>query len=145
MTAALTAQKAHIQDNADGIILASSDSDFFSLIECLREVKFMVLAERDKISNTAIDEYEKTGVFVCMIDDFTSHLGDIQKGALNVGVSNYLTDHLNVNLNELLDEMYQKLRLDYSTKEKAKIRDNMIRNLKVQVDIDGELSIKVSE
>lgn len=55
----------------------------------------------------------------------------------------WYTDH---NMNgHTLNETHDMLRLDMSTQEKENFQRRMLRNLKVEVDESGEISIHIAE
>ena len=50
-----------------------------------------------------------------------------------------------VNILDTLNETHDMLRLDMSTQEKENFQRRMLRNLKVEVDESGEISIHIAE
>ena len=69
MTACITA--AHYKDGIDGIILASSDSDYWGLIDTIgATAKFFILCENGNISEKTIKALDDTRIPYCMLDDF---------------------------------------------------------------------------
>ena len=68
MSAFITA--AHYKDDVDGIILASSDSDYWGLIEALDTAKFYILCEREKMSSKNIIALNSHQIPYYRLDEF---------------------------------------------------------------------------
>ncbi len=62
--------KAHYENKIDSFIIASSDSDFWSLVKNLENASFLFLIEKDITSKAVIDKYSQNNVPYCVIDDF---------------------------------------------------------------------------
>ena len=63
----------HYRDGIDGFILATSDSDYWGLIDSISSTaKFFILGEKDKISEKNISALDRNRIPYCMLDDFNS-------------------------------------------------------------------------
>ena len=57
-------------NNMESIILASSDSDFWGLIQQLPSARFLVLNEKIKTSSAILDQLDKNNIPHCYMSDF---------------------------------------------------------------------------
>lgn len=62
--------KEFYQENVESMILASSDSDFWGLIQSLPAVRYFVLNESDKTSNVILEKFKEEGINYCFMDSF---------------------------------------------------------------------------
>lgn len=137
--------KEHLVNRTNSFMIAASDSDYWGLIRALSEADFMVLAERSKFSPETQRFYDEHGVNSCLIDDFAGNLNPIKEGALRCCVEKHINNLIAVNILDTLNETHDMLRLDMSTQEKENFQRRMLRNLKVEVDESGEISIHIAE
>lgn len=68
--------KSIYKDNVDSIILASSDSDFWSVIRDFSEANFLVMVEENQCSYNFKDALWSSNVFYCYLDRFKMPKGD---------------------------------------------------------------------
>ena len=62
--------REYYQENTESLILASSDSDFFGLIQNLPTARYFVLNESDKTSEKILVELNKNNINFCFMDSF---------------------------------------------------------------------------
>lgn len=62
--------KSFYEENTESVIIASSDSDFWSLIRYLPKIRFLVLNERDITSETIIEKLDINGIPHCFMNSF---------------------------------------------------------------------------
>ncbi len=62
--------KEYYQENTESLILASSDSDFFGLIQNLPMARYFVLNESDKTSEKILIELHNNNINFCFMDSF---------------------------------------------------------------------------
>ncbi len=62
--------KEFYQENTESLILASSDSDFWGLIQNLPEARYMVLNESDKTSPIILKKFNENQIPFCYMDSF---------------------------------------------------------------------------
>ncbi|MBQ8986388.1 MAG: hypothetical protein IJ100_03970 [Lachnospiraceae bacterium] len=136
--------REHYQNNVDGFLLASSDSDFWGLIKSLPTARFMVLLERDKYGNYLTDMFDLNGVGYCLMDHFAGNTDDIKIGALNKGVSEYLAERVQINLPELVEDLFSSLRVNMTDKQKDVYYNRLVKKLKVTVT-DGNMTVEIKE
>ncbi len=70
------------RNDVESIILASSDSDFWGLIENLPSARFLVLNERRKTSNIILGKLDEKNIWHCFLNDFA--LDKVQQFKTNV-------------------------------------------------------------
>lgn len=134
--------REHYQNNVDGFLLASSDSDFWGLIKSLPTARFMVLLEKDKYGTYLTDAFELNGISYCLMDHFAGNTDEIKIGALDRSVQEYLSGHIQISLPELTDSLYEELRVNMAEKQKQNYYNRLIRKLAIEIK-DGVLSIAV--
>ena len=145
MQLAVGVAREHFKNQVDGFLLASSDSDFWGLIRSLPDAKFMVLLEREKYGDYLTETLNFNGIGYCVMDDFAGHVDDIKSEALNRALLTYLSDHLEINLDNALEQIYPDLRLDFTEKQKRQYRDKIARALKIRIDNAGEMKIELGD
>lgn len=93
----------------DGItlfIIASSDSDFWGLIEILPNANFLVMYEYEKCGSAIKSALTQHGIYYCAIDDFyTAATEDMKRAVL----FEELEKHMPTLIGENLLELTQKL------------------------------------
>jgi len=133
--------KEHYQNQIDGFLLVSSDSDFWGLISSLPTAGFFVLIERQKTGVALKDALSTAAIPYCFIDDFTDNIRDIKVAVLVSEVNAYLTERAKININCMIDELLQKSRIDLSAEERKTFFEQHIKTLKPNIDVDGTLSM----
>ena len=85
--------KEYYQENTESLILASSDSDFWGLIENLPTARYFVLNESNKTSDKILLELQKNNIPFCFMDSFAQS-----------EVQNFKNEVLLKNLKKRIDE-----------------------------------------
>ena len=134
--------REHYQNNIDGFLLASSDSDFWGLIKSLPTARFMVLLEKDKYGTYLTDAFELNGISYCLMDHFAGNTDEIKIGALDRSVREYLAEHIQISLPDLTDRLYEELRVNITDKQKQNYYNRLVRKLAVEIK-DGFLTVNV--
>lgn len=62
--------KSFYEDQTESVIIASSDSDFWSLIKYLPKVRFFVMNETDRTSGAVIEKLDANNIAHCYMDEF---------------------------------------------------------------------------
>ena len=70
MSMALDISKEYYENDVDGALLVSSDSDFWAAIEKLDKVRFFVFKEFKKTSHTVIEKLDSNEISHCYLSDF---------------------------------------------------------------------------
>ncbi len=134
------------RDNITSFILCSSDSDFWALISSLPLAKFLVMIEYSKcgpdIKNALIDN----GTYYCAIDDFcTGNIKNFKMAVLHSELVSRVKDIVDINTREMLDDIFQSLRMDISEAEKQNFYKKYIQNMQLHIDKNGIMKIKVPD
>lgn len=133
--------KEHYQNQIDGFLLVSSDSDFWGLISSLPTAGFFVLIERQKTGVVLTDALSTAAIPYCFIDDFTDNIRDIKVAVLVSEVNAFLHEITKINTYNMIDELLQKSRIDLNTEERKTFYEQHIKTLKPNIDSDGTLSL----
>lgn len=139
--------KAVYRDNADSIILASSDSDFWSVIDAVEDAKFMVMAEREKCGNSFRTVLRENNIFYCYLDSFkTMEDNAFFKGVFKTELESIIAEEIKlINARELFVNALKQSRAEISHAEREMIYDKYIKGLKLTVDSEGNFKIVVPE
>lgn len=134
----------HYKNNVDSFVLVSSDSDYWGLISSLPDARFLVMIEREKCGPDMKAALANSGIFYCYIDDFYSGNSEaIKNSALFNELYRYLDDALKLNVNDMLDAAISATRITMTTQEKRQFYDKHIRQMKLIIDPDGNVSIEL--
>ena len=78
------------------------------------------------------------------MDDFAGNTDAIKVGALNMGVREYLADRVEIELNDLVENLMDEMRVNMTQKQKDAYYTRLVKNLTIVVK-DGVLRIDVKE
>ncbi len=139
--------KAVYKDNADSIILASSDSDFWSVIDAVQDAKFMVMAEREKCGNNFKNVLRENNIFYCYLDSFkTMENNAFFKGVFKTELESVIAEEMKlINARDLFVAALKRSRAEISYTEREMIYDKYIKGLRLTVDSDGNFKIVIPE
>lgn len=107
--------KEYYQENTESLILASSDSDFWGLIQNLPTARYFVLNESDKTAEKILVELNKNNINFCFMDSFAQ--SEVQEFKNQVLLNNLKRriDEFNdsgvfeiMNPEELLDTVFEE-------------------------------------
>ena len=128
----------------DSIVVVSSDSDYWALIEAMPEAKFLVMLEREKTGFYIKNALAGAGIFYCYIDDFHSgNSSDIKVTALLNEVKRYLDRYIRINANDMVKDAFRLTRMKMTDAEQKRFYDKYIRSLYLEIDKDGNLSVQI--
>jgi len=138
--------KAFYKENIDAFILASSDSDYWGLINELDEARFLVMVESGKVGTAIRKTLEDSGITYCYIDDFcTGNSYEIKVEALLAEVRKTIQNSLSLNVSEMMENAYTVTRADMSEAERRQFFNRYIKPMKLVVGSDGEAKIVLGE
>lgn len=139
--------KAVYRDGADSIILASSDSDFWSVIDSVDDAKFIVMAERDKCGHSFKNLLRENDIFYCFLDTFkTMENNSFFKGVFRSELETVLTNNFNLgSAKELFGNVIRNSRAEISPAEKEMLFNKYIKGLKLKIDAEGNFKIEIPE
>ena len=145
----LGVSKAVYVDHRDSIVIASSDSDFFPLIQYLPEVKYYVMSESYQTSDEFINKLDEYNVPHCFMDDFSlAAIQPYKNAVLKKNLMKYI-DLVNkyntittLDVEELLDTVFRDsgISLEYQQlkQEEHDFYNKYIKKLKLVIDEDDE-------
>ena len=146
MTLAVGVCREFYSGSADSFVLLSSDSDYWALISMLPEAKFLVMVEYDKFSGSMRQAMEDAGIFYCYIDDFcTGNSDEVRMRALLGQLQARLDELVHFNVRELLQEVNRATRAEMGTHEGRRFYDKYVRQMKISIDAEGNLRLKLQD
>ena len=136
--------KAYYRDNVDSFILASSDSDFWAVMEDI-DANYLVMAEKESCGYTFRDVLRKNNIFYCYIDKFMIPEDDkFFKTVFCRELEKILEEKYNLgNAKDLLKEAVRQSRADISEGVFDNLYNRYIKGLKLTIDKSGNLKIIV--
>ena len=143
MSLSLDVCKEYYENNIDSVILVSSDSDYWELINRLDNVKFLTLVERDKISSALKEALINTGVYYCYAD--SSYSGE-KNGLREKIVFNMIQERISAvalpNVKECLDEALCECRIHLSEEELSAWEKKLLKNFTASITPEGKIDFK---
>lgn len=138
--------KAVYKDDVDSIILVSSDSDFWVVIEDV-PANYLVVVESDKCGHDFKDVLRKHNIFYCYMDKFIEYENNrffevVFKNELKTLISK---STVLPNANEMVNNALINSRTEISKTEKENLFKKYIKGLKIDVDNEGNLIIVLPE
>ena len=110
--------KAFYEKKIHDFILVSSDSDFFGLISSLPSCNFLVMVEREEVSNAVLDAMNEYETGYCFIDDFyTGDMESLHADALKMEINAFLKENTSVNIEKLFLSAARNARLELRKSE----------------------------
>ncbi|MCF0123450.1 MAG: NYN domain-containing protein [Ruminiclostridium sp.] len=134
------------KNDVDSVILVSSDSDYWALIQTLSDVQFLVLVESEKCGRDIKQALDERGIHYCYLDDFYTGASYTIK---TIAVSKYIQDHLDAavqfNVQSLLDEAIHSTWVSMTEKERSNYYERYLRKMKINITPDGDLSLVLGD
>ena len=139
--------KAIFKENVDSIILVSSDSDFWSVIDASEDVRYLVMVESEKCGYDFKNLLRNKDVFYCYLDKFMTPDDDrFFNLVFKTELEKILKERFSLgNANELLADVLQSCRAEASKAEKDMLLEKYIKTLSLGIDRDGEFIVKIAE
>lgn len=136
--------KACYKENVDSIILASSDSDFWSVIEDV-DAKYLVLVESDKCGPDFKNALRNNNIFYCYIDKFmTPDDNQFFKSVFCSELRKAIDNEFKLPCaNKLLDTAIIQSRAYISNTERENLYKEYIRKLKLDIDKNGNFTVVI--
>ncbi|MCD8147285.1 MAG: hypothetical protein LUD84_08445 [Clostridiales bacterium] len=143
--AANTCREVYL-NQVDSVILVSSDSDYWALIQSLPGIHFLVMLEKAKSGLQIRNALESQGRPYCFIDDFcTGATYAIKTKTLLSEVQNRLDEAVNLNARTMLDEAFHSTWVQMSDREKVNFYNRHLKTMRLKIAEDGQLRIVVGE
>jgi len=130
-------------NSVDSVILVSSDSDYWAMIQTLDDIKFLVLVEKEKCGRDIKEALSNSEIRYCYIDDFctsTSYKIKTQT-VLNEIKENIAARVAGINMNQLLADALKATWVKMSDSEKKQFYDRYLQKPRITVDADGKVEI----
>lgn len=132
------------QNDTDSFILASSDSDYWGLISAMPEAHFLVLVEEEKCGPSIKRAMIDAGITYCYMDDFcTGNSEDIKLQTVLVELKCSLAEKIDLNILDLLDDVYRRTRADMTTAERQQFYNRYIKPMRLTIDPDGTVRVQL--
>lgn len=140
----LTAEvvKDYYENNIQGFIVFSSDSDYWGLISSLPDAEFLMMYEDEKSSEKIKHLLQQNHISYCKIDDFcTGNIDAYKKRVLLSKFEKYTATLLDSNLWELTKRAYDESRIKATEEEKLQFYLKYIKTVKLHIDDEGNPSL----
>jgi len=132
------------KNKVDSFIIASSDSDYWGLIDSLPEAGFLVMAEREKCGNGIKTALDGRNIFFCYIDDFcTGDIEDYKIAALLFQTKLCLDELVNFNVEVFLDEVVRRTRVHMTDAEYTNFYNKYIRTMQLVIAKNGDVTVEI--
>ena len=140
MTLATRTCKEVYTNSVDSVILVSSDSDYWALIQSLADIDFLVMVERNKCGADILNALEQRNIVYCFLDDFCTNASyAIKTTTLLTELRSRLDTTLNININDMLDDVIHNTWVQMTPKEKQAFYDRYIKTMNIIIDPSGML------
>ena len=140
---AVEATKEHLSNEVDSIILLSSDSDFWALIQSLPTARFLLMVERDQVSPKLKFALKEKKIPYCTIDDYYSgELNSIKYEAMLDDIKDYIAEHLNLNINTLAEDATKSARVELSEREQNEFINQYLKTVKLVINEAGQIELE---
>ncbi|MBR2421338.1 MAG: NYN domain-containing protein [Oscillospiraceae bacterium] len=134
------------QNDITAFILVSSDSDYWGMIQTMPDTRFLVMVESMKCGPDIKNALENAGIMYCYIDDFcTGNSNKIKVAVMLKELRAYLERNIQINVNDMLDEVYRTTRAEMSAAEERQFYNKYIKSMRLSIAEDGQLKILVDE
>ena len=129
-------------NSVDSFLLASSDSDYWGLIQQLPDAKFLVMVEHSKCGPDIKAALDEAGIFYCYLDDFYSGTSeDIKLTALLTQMRSYIESAVHLNVNDMFNTALMNTRIEMAPAEKQQFYDKYIKQMSLSIAENGDVSI----
>lgn len=146
MKLTIEVSKEHYANGVNSFILCSSDSDFWPLMSSLQGVSFLVMMENYKIGDDLIREMDNSGIPYFSLDQFSDgNINEIKTKALTKQVERYIAEHVNLNVNDMLTDAYNRTRITMTDKEKQQFYNSYIKNMRLTIQPDGSVKVVLKQ
>ena len=138
--------KAVYRDEVDSIIIASSDSDFWSVIEDV-EAKYLVMVESEKCAHNFKDVLREHDVFYCYLDKFMTPEDNLFfKTVFRKELESLINKSFELgNAKDLFNDAIFMSRADVSESEQDALYNKYIKGLKLEIDKDDNFKLVIPE
>ena len=118
---------------------ALSDLSFLAIGDENHTIKCKEIIEKDL---ERLEKLEKVIQDYCYIDDFcTGNSDEVRLRAVLTQLQDKIDAQVNLNIRDLMKETIREARADMGTKEEARFYDRYIRQMKLEIDKEGNLRL----
>lgn len=156
-TMAVGISKEYYENDIESVILASSDSDFWGVINQMKKARFFVLNEFRKTSSTIIETLDKYGIQHCYMSDFAqdNRIQEFKSDVLYLGLLdrvenfNETGEFFPLDIEELLQDLFYEANISAEEGQLKKEKDAFYNKylkkglLVKPVEVDGRLRLKI--
>ena len=134
------------KEGITSFIIASSDSDFWGLIQGLPEADFLVMYEYDKCGQQIKNALSEHGIYYCSIDDFcTAGTEELKKAVLFSELEEHFPTLIGQNAMELTRKLYEETKVTATRKEMENFCNRYVKTLKLKVDSEGKFTVEIQK
>lgn len=126
----------HYQNQVDAFLVASSDSDFWALVEGLPMAQFLFMVQKDRFSCDMQSALTNREIPFCYLDDFYADNAEIQNDALLRELARTLESTLRLDLKALLQSALTKTRVLLNDKERDAFFQKHIKTIRLVIEED---------
>ena len=132
--------REHYQNHVDSFIIASSDSDYWGLISSLTDADFLLLVEREECAYSMKNVLTSSHIFYCYMNGFYTGGGsEMQTSALIKAVHHYLDSLFQLNVIDMMEEVYRVTRVNMSEAEKRQFYEKYVKPMHQGTDKNAML------
>ena len=126
-------------------IIASSDSDYWGLIESLPNAHFLVMYEYEKCGSAIKNALSQHGIYYCAIDDFcTAGTEDLKKTVLFSELEKHFPEIYGADPQELTLKIYENTKITATKKEMENFCSRYVKTLRLKL-VDGKFTIEIQK
>ncbi len=134
----------HYQNQVDAFLVASSDSDFWALVEGLPMAQFLFMVQKDRFGHDMQNALTNSEIPFCYLDDFFADNAEIQNDALLREVARTLETSLHLDLKSLFHRAVNKTRVLLNDKEQEAFFQKYIKTIRLVIEEDhARLSLNI--
>ena len=138
--------KAIYKEDVDSIILVSSDSDFWSVIDASEDVRYLVMVESEKCGHEFKNFLRDKDVFYCYLDKFITPDDDkFFRIVFKHELEKIISDNFSLgNARALLSSVLHSCRAGVSKAEEDMLFEKYIKTLSLRINADGNFVLEIA-
>ncbi len=142
MTLAINVSREIYKEGADSVIVVSSDSDYWALIQFFSDIDFLVLVEREKTGMALKKTLETGGIRYCYIDDFcTGSVYQVKVQTVLTAIQKKIDEIVDFNIRKMLDDELGATWLSMTDKEKENLYNLHLKKMRLSIADDGGVKV----
>ena len=147
MSLAMGVSKAVFANNVDSVILISSDSDYYALINSLPDTRFIMISEKEKTGAAIQETLYAHGIPYCFLDDFNTGIAyNIKTETIKDYIQNYLDSVIKSDdMEDVLAKACHNCWIEMTDGEKKTFYDRYIKKAHLEIDAENRFKIVLGE